>query len=48
MVKDALLEHDLQLVDCLMVTKPFLESFLLKSTLCSISFCKVISLRAID
>ncbi|MFC2326972.1 MAG: hypothetical protein ACFNL1_06760, partial [Prevotella histicola] len=37
-----------QLIDALMVTKTFLESFLLKSTLCSISFCKVISLTAID
>ena len=46
--KDALLERDLQLIDALMVTKTFLESFLLKSTLCSISFCKVISLTAID
>ena len=31
-VKDALLERDLQLIDALMVTKLFLESFRLKST----------------
>jgi len=47
-VKDALLERDLQLIDALMVTKLFLESFRLKSTSYSINFCKVISLTAID